>query len=77
MPEVLLSKVNVDDLPDIASRYGVEAMPTLAVFYDGEMLVKQAGARPKEGMKELLVSALEKKGVTLQERSADSAPPQS
>ena len=40
-------KVNVDEHPGIAGRYGVLAMPTLTVFRDGEVLSSVVGARPK------------------------------
>ncbi len=65
MPQVLLTKVNVDELPDIASKFDIEALPTFAVFYDGEFLAKQTGAKPKDGMLNFLKHTLEKhKGIS-------------
>lgn len=32
-----VAKLNVDTYPDIAQRYGVQAMPTLLYFRDGEV----------------------------------------
>lgn len=40
-------KVNADENPGIAARYGVLAMPTLSVFRDGEVVSSVVGARPK------------------------------
>ena len=42
-----VAKVNADENPATAQRYGVLAMPTLAVFRDGEVIWKVVGARPK------------------------------
>jgi thioredoxin 1 len=40
-------KVDVDQNPEIASRYGIQGVPTLMVFKNGEMKYKQAGVHHK------------------------------
>jgi thioredoxin 1 len=30
-------KLNVDDEPDVASKYGIKSIPTLIIFKDGEI----------------------------------------
>jgi thioredoxin 1 len=40
-------KVDVDENPGVAQRYGILAMPTLSVFRDGEAVSSVVGARPK------------------------------
>ncbi|MBN2119748.1 MAG: thioredoxin [Candidatus Omnitrophica bacterium] len=40
-------KVNVDDAPHTASKYGVMSIPTLAVFKNGKVVDKVVGALPK------------------------------
>ena len=40
---MLFGTVDVDNDPDIASRYGVMGMPTLGVFLNGELIDRQVG----------------------------------
>jgi thioredoxin len=41
-----LAKLNVDDEPEIAGRYGIQSIPTVAVFRDGEAVTGFVGAYP-------------------------------
>jgi thioredoxin 2 len=43
-PNLRLVKVNVDEEPALAQRYGIQSIPTLAVFRHGKELARQAGA---------------------------------
>jgi thioredoxin len=40
-------KVNVDAAPQLAGRYGVQGIPTLVLFQDGEPTRTLVGARPR------------------------------
>lgn len=40
-------KVDCDDSPAIASKYGIMSMPTVIVFHNGEPVEKLIGLRPK------------------------------
>jgi thioredoxin 1 len=40
-------KLNVDENPDVARRYGVMSIPTMALFQDGEEKKRLVGAMPK------------------------------
>ena len=40
-------KVNVDDSPDVASRYGIMSIPALVFFKDGQEVGRVIGAVPK------------------------------
>jgi thioredoxin len=41
-----LAKLNVDAEPAIAGRYGIQSIPTVAVFRDGEVATGFVGAYP-------------------------------
>lgn len=56
--KVKVVKLNVDDNPEIASRYQVMSIPTLAVFKDGKLAEKLIGYRPKAQLNEELARAL-------------------
>jgi len=43
---IKLVKVNVDDSPKIQQRFAVQAIPTLLVLRQGEVVARQAGAAP-------------------------------
>lgn len=45
--QILITKVNVDEHPDIAMRYGVMSIPTLLVFEAGDIKKKIVGAKGK------------------------------
>jgi thioredoxin 1 len=43
-----VAKMNVDDNPDTARRYGVMSIPTLILFVQGEERARVIGAKPKD-----------------------------
>ena len=45
--KAVIGKVNVDDNPGIASKFGIRSIPTLIVFKNGEIVDKQVGVIPK------------------------------
>lgn len=52
--QVKIAKLNVDDNPETASRFGVMSIPTLIVFKNGEPVDKVVGFQPKDALKSLL-----------------------
>lgn len=52
--DVSFFKINVDDTPEVAMKYGVSSIPTLLIFKDGELLNKAVGAYPKDAILKLL-----------------------
>ncbi|MBE0340987.1 thioredoxin, partial [Paenibacillus sp. 28ISP30-2] len=51
---VKIAKVNVDENPESASRFGVMSIPTLIVFKDGQPVDKVVGLNSKEALKSML-----------------------
>jgi thioredoxin len=47
-PQVGFGKLNTDENPEIASRYGVMSLPTVLLFKDGEPVDAIIGAVPRE-----------------------------
>ena len=47
-------KVNVDERPDIAARFGVSTIPTVMVFHQGKLVERAVGARPKKAFEQML-----------------------
>ena len=45
--KAVIGKVNVDENPETASKYGIRSIPTLLVIKGGEIVDKQIGAVPK------------------------------
>jgi thioredoxin len=44
---VVIAKVNVDQEPGLAQRFGVQAIPTLLFFKDGQVVDTAVGALPR------------------------------
>jgi thioredoxin 2 len=43
-PQVRLAKLNTEDVPDVAGRYGIRGIPTLIAFRQGREAGRQSGA---------------------------------
>jgi thioredoxin 1 len=56
--KVNIVKVNVDDNPNAAAKYGVRGIPTLLLFKDGQVVSNVTGARPKTALKSWIEGAL-------------------
>jgi thioredoxin 1 len=45
--KVKIAKLNVDENPGVASKYGIRSIPTLMVFKGGKQVATKTGAGPK------------------------------
>jgi thioredoxin 1 len=51
-------KLNTDNNPNTAVKYGIRSIPTLLLFKDGEPIDQVIGFRPKEDLKKRLDAAV-------------------
>ena len=50
----IVAKVNVDEAPELAERYGISSIPTVLIFRDGEVAKKFVGLASKTEYAEAL-----------------------
>ena len=55
---VKITKINIDENPEIATKYQIRSIPTLMVFKDGEVQSTQTGALPKSKLEGWIKSAM-------------------
>ena len=56
--KVVVSKVDVDEMGELAQRFRVMNIPTLLLFKEGQIMDKAIGARPKAALEQMLNKAL-------------------
>jgi thioredoxin 1 len=56
--EIIFTKLNVDENPDIASEFGIMSIPTFLVFKNGEVVGKIVGAMPEKILEEKILEFL-------------------
>ena len=52
--DIKVAKINVDEQPELAARFGIASIPTLVVMKNGKVVSKALGARPKRAILEML-----------------------
>ncbi len=52
--KAVITKLNVDDNPMVAQRYGVTSIPTLMMFKDGKLVDRMVGAAPKNALQNFI-----------------------
>jgi putative thioredoxin len=60
--KVKLTKVDVDAEQALAARYGIQSIPTVAVFLDGEPVTGFVGAHPSSAIGSFLDEVIETHG---------------
>ena len=53
-PDIKVGKINVDEQPELASKFGIMSIPTLVVMKNGKIVQQISGARPKSAILEML-----------------------
>ncbi len=56
--KVKIVKLNVDENPATASKYGIMSIPTLMMFKNGELASRQVGAAPKQKLEQWITAAV-------------------
>ncbi len=53
-PQAKVVKINIEDSPELAARYGVQSIPNLMVFKNGRVVARQQGLTSKTRLKSML-----------------------
>ena len=53
-PDIKVAKINVDENPELATRFGIMSIPTLVVMENGKIVSQVMGARPKDAILAML-----------------------
>ena len=62
--QIALMKIDVDAEQTLAARYGIQSIPTVAVFRDGEPVTGFVGAQPAAAIGRFLDDVIERHGAT-------------
>ena len=52
--DIKVGKINVDEQPELASKFGIMSIPNLVVMKNGKIVTKVSGARSKNAILEML-----------------------
>jgi thioredoxin 1 len=56
--KVKIVKLNVDENPATASKYGIMSIPTLMIFKNGQLASRQVGAAPKQKLEQWITATV-------------------
>ena len=56
--KVKITKLNIDENPDVAGKLGIRSIPTLMLFKDGKLASQKVGAAPKGELVKWINSAI-------------------
>jgi thioredoxin 1 len=61
---VTIAKINIDENPNVPTKYGVRGVPTLMIFSGGQVAATKVGALPKSKIKEWIESSIQASAVS-------------
>lgn len=53
-PEIKVGKINVDEQPELAINFKIDAIPALIVFKQGKAVAQTVGVQPIENIEEII-----------------------
>jgi len=53
----VIAKVNIEDAPDLAQRFGIRSIPAILVFKNGEVVSQSTGVVNKKDLSQKIASA--------------------
>src|SRR5262249_6988374 len=56
--KVKIVKHNVDETPQTAAKYGIQSIPTLMIFKNGQLASRQTGAAPRQKLEQWITAAV-------------------
>jgi len=56
--KVKIVKLNVDENPATAAKYGIMSIPTLMLFKNGQLASRQVGAAPKQKLEQWITGSV-------------------
>ena len=56
--KVKIVKLNVDENPATAAKYGIMSIPTLMLFKNGELASRQVGAAPRQKLEQWITTSV-------------------
>jgi thioredoxin 1 len=64
----LVAKVNTDENPEWANKYGVQGIPTMLFVSGGKIVHRQVGALPEPMLRDIITQFMEVTGEKSQEK---------
>ena len=57
--QLLVAKINTDENPEWATKYGVQGIPTMLLVADGKVIHRQVGALPEPMLRDVVTQFLD------------------
>jgi thioredoxin 1 len=57
--KITIAKVNTDENPEWATKYGVQGIPTVLFVYNGKIIHRQTGALPESALRDVVTQFME------------------